>query len=164
MYLQSEHSFTIRPDKNYILFGFIMSIIFLCSGLIGQIISQNIILILSFIPMAVVWFLILRQEIARRPIHAHICDDIRLSFRTRTPSSIPFDDIEWVDASPGDPTTLAGRINRGGKMKVQGMKHPIPLGYEAAEAVRRSYKERNGMYPPPHPRLAAEITQPHTRE
>ncbi|WP_147654443.1 hypothetical protein [Methanomassiliicoccus luminyensis] len=55
-----------------------------------------------------------------------------MEFRARPPMSIPFETVEWVDSSPGDPKTRAGRINRGGKMKIRGRKYPIPIGYEAA--------------------------------
>lgn len=139
------------------LLGMIMSAIFITSGSIGSLISQNIIPLLSLIPMTVIWYLVIHHEFIRRPIQARIGDDIHLSFRTRDPLSISFEDVEWIGASPGDPTSRAGRINRGGMMKIRGRKYPIPLGYEAAEAIRRSYVEKKGVYPPPHPRLAGNV-------
>ena len=143
-----------KPDENIFIFELIMSPIFLVGGSIGSLIAQNLIPLLSLVPMAVVWYLVIHHELIRRPVRIHIDGDVRLEFRTRPPMSIPFETVEWIDSSPGDPKTRAGRINRGGKMKIKGRKYPIPLGYEAAEAVRRAYAGKQGKYPPLHPRLA----------
>ena len=161
---RDELSVNIPSDKNMLWFGAEMSALFVVGGTMGSWLVSNLIpLAICSAAAVIIGGLVLLHEIIRRPTHARIADDIQLSFRTRDPLSIPLESIEWVDSSPGDPKTRAGRINRGGKMKIKGRKYPIPLGYEAAEAVRQAYAGKKGVYPPSHPRLAGN-TSPLTKE
>jgi hypothetical protein len=86
-----------------------------------------------------------------RPKGVTISDPLIFHYLARAPRLVPMDNIEWVNAVPGDLTTRSGRNRRWGGMKAPGFKYPIPLTYEVAYAIKEEYAKKHGQYPPPKP-------------
>lgn len=84
---RDELSVNIPSDKNVLWFGAEMSALFVVGGTMGSWLVSNLIpLAICSAAAVIVGSLVLCHEIIRRPTHARIASDVRLSFRTRGPS------------------------------------------------------------------------------
>lgn len=81
-------------------------------------------------------------------------DGVRLEYRTQKPLFVPWSDIEWVDAVPGDKSTMKGKDTVEGRMKIRTRHWPMQLTYEIAHAVQLKHNQQLGRYPPISPSLA----------
>jgi hypothetical protein len=87
------------------------------------------------------------REYYRRPNKVRIEQSgIWVFFRYKREVFIPWQEVRWLSAPPGDPKKLG--LYRDGYMQLQSSKVFYPLHWPVAIAVREAYREQNGHYPP----------------
>lgn len=118
------------PHKYNIKFGIFMFITFNGAGVVTYYLIHTLFpLVLMLIAMTILLAVLVKKEYIDRPVKVEIGESIHLTKRNGEQQVIPFAEVEWVDVAKGDQTTLAGRINTGGYVKVVSQKYPIDLNY-----------------------------------
>ena len=88
-----------------------------------------------------------KREYRTRPMEIRIVNEgIELHDRDNSIRLLKWSDIQWIDANPGNPSTLFGRWMRDGMIKTEDDTY-IPLTYEVAIMARSAYFKHFGISP-----------------
>jgi hypothetical protein len=89
----------------------------------------------------VFFFLLMDQDITGKPKEVTVTEDgVLLVYRTRKQKFVHWSEIDWVSAHDSDQTTIVGRIDHMGKMKLKGEKWAFWITYDIASAIQKAYK------------------------
>jgi len=86
--------------------------------------------------LALIWM----REYYRRPDLVEVNPEgVYLFFQQHEPRFVPWNEIEVIQAEPGDPDTLRGRWQRSGMLKMNGLGHYYTLDYDIAMALEEEH-------------------------
>jgi hypothetical protein len=135
------------PHREYVLKIIVVCIFLILFGLLISYLAEKWYPLLGLSVPLVFIFLIWRREYYRRPSKIQIEDGgIIAFFRYKKPIFVPWEEFEWLDAPPGDPSKLPWSYDRDGYLQLEG-KTFYPLYWSVAIAVRDAYREKVGRWP-----------------
>ncbi len=138
-----------QDNKFVLLVGSICMMCFLL-GAVGFFVKGGSVVVLLGMTLIGAVFLIgiWGREYVHRPRSIVVEEDgVRLAFRYSLERYVPWDEIKWIDALPGDNTSTIGRWQRDGMMQLKkGL--PFPLTYEVAHTIVQAYAKYKGRNPP----------------
>lgn len=147
--LENNHTIHNPPDMRFFLMIIIISFFAFLLGVMdflylnGDLFGIVLMTLISIAGTSTITY----REFIHRPVSLFIQGNgIILDFRFLKSRSLPWNEILWINAKPGDVSTIIGRWERIGLLQpTRG--NPYPLTYEIAISIRESYRNQNGSYP-----------------
>lgn len=133
---------------------FISFLILICGSLFIYMLSTQIFPLIICSSMFIVILIGMSHlEYIRRPVELEILpEEIHLIFRTRGLLTVRMEDIEWMHINPGDESSLCGKLNKCGNIKIKNINYYTPLDYITTCEIRDAYYKKIGKYPLTQPR------------